>query len=201
MRRPARNLRAILAILWALSSSFGCATFTDLPPAAPRIREPAEAGRDLSVFVVRGNDPNRRDGYWMPYPAEDQIDVAFDALRESVPGVPVVESNVEDGSDWTLRVERWRHFQPSGIFTILTAGLIPARLHLRLIVKMTRDQDGDLPKTCVQIHRYQQWVQLFLLPWMASHSLGRHEDAAVGRMTARCAHELLAERTSPRDSE
>lgn len=201
MRGPARNLRVALALLSFLPSSFGCATFTDLPPAAPRIREPGKAGRDVSVFVVRGNDPTRRDGYWMPYPAEDQVAVAFDALQESLPGIPVVESNVEDGADWTLRVERWRHFQPSGVFTLLTAGLIPARLHLRLIVKMTRDQDGDLPKTCVQIHRYQQWVQLFLLPWMASRSVGRHEDDAVGRMAARCTHELLAERTSPRASQ
>lgn len=187
------SCRVIWATFLLLGSSLACATFSDLPPAAPRIRNPESAGRDLTVFVARGNDPNRRDGYWMPYPAEDQIEVAFDALRESLPGVPVVEG-VENGSaDWTLRVERWRHFSPSAALTIITAGLIPSRSELRLIVKLSRDQPGDLPDECVQIHRYSQWVQLFLLPLMPGRTLGRHDDAAVGRMTARCAHELLSQ--------
>jgi hypothetical protein len=196
-----RATRTVLPLLLVMPAILSCVTFSDLPSPAPRVRDADAHGNALSVFIRRDNDPNQKDGLWMLYPAEPQVAMALETLRESIRKTPIIESPDPEGADLTLRVEKWRHLHSAGMFTLLTAGLIPGRWNQRIIIKMTRKQPGAIAKSCVQIHRYQQWVQLFLLPFMSSNSLRSHEDAAVSRMTARCAFEVLSsERKRPESS-
>ena len=197
--------RLILAALYrsliflALLTPIGCVTFSDLPPPAPRTGQ-IEIGDSLRVFIQRDNDPNEQSGYWTPYPAQSQIAMAIETLRESIGSTAVVETQDPATADLLLHIERWRRLHGFGPITILSAALIPSRYDLHIKIKMTRMRSDAVPKTCVRIHRYRQWVQLFLLPFMPGRTLGNHERSAVARLTARCVFEVFSERTTKRES-
>lgn len=173
-----------------------CATFSDLPPRAPRNRgEPAF--QRLDVFVETGYDPRESTRLWQPQAIRAHERRAIAALDRSGWAREIGETSIRSSADLELRIEAYRR-TPSVSLSLFTAGLLPTRHEGNLKLKLTDIRKP--PRSCVQVQRYRWWVHLFLVPFMPTYSIGDYELRSVDRLTWRCAHELFRERPGRRSS-
>jgi hypothetical protein len=167
-------------------------TFSDLPRSGRRHQGPPLA-ETLQVYIEEGHDPVATQGT-TPYPVKVHQRAALRALEAGgwAKAVEVVPSAAE--ADLVMRVERTTAaYGVGGPITLLTFGIVPTSRNWTLKVSLVRMSSDGMPRRCVRLQRYKQWIQILLLPFMVGYATEPYEREAAFRLAASCAAEIFGD--------